>query len=382
MSVESLVYDQGLLEALNAVSRRGLRSLLESLLRPPRRFYLRVNTLKADTSTVLELLSTSGARFYADEQLPYAVWTDVRGPFKVDLHDKVVVADKRSAESVYVGSDLYGPGVLKAEGVRPGDEVTIVTIDGRPVAEGLAVMDGKEMAEHKKGVAVKVTKSVYVTPKVRELPGFNEGLIYSQSLPSMWAVAIASPLPGETIVDFNAAPGGKTSLAAQLAGRKSRIIAIDRISKVGRLKDNLIKLGADWVNVIGGDSRRASTLLNMEGKADLVLIDPPCTNLGVVPKLYDTKSLVDAVTLSRYQRQFISEAWKILRLGGRLVYSTCTLTDLENEANIIFATELGFDVVKPYPMPKEASYNGLGLRFSPEDGHPGFFISLMVKPHA
>ncbi|ADL19427.1 RNA (Cytosine-C(5)-)-methyltransferase [Acidilobus saccharovorans 345-15] len=382
MSIESLIYDQGLLESLGAISRRGVRSLLESLLRPPRRFYLRVNTLKADTTTMLDLLSASGTRFYVDEQLPYAIWIDVKGPFKVDLHDKVVVADKKSAESVYVGSDLYGPGVLRAERVKAGDEVTIVTVDGRPVAEGVAIMDGKEMAEHKKGVAVKVTKSVYATPKVRELPGFNEGLIYSQSLPSMWAVAIASPSPGETIIDFNAAPGGKTSLAAQLAGRKSRIIAIDRASKAEKLRDNLIRLGADWVNVVGGDSRRASSLLNIEGKADLVLIDPPCTNLGVIPKLYDTKRLADAVVLSRYQRQFISEAWKALKPGGRLVYSTCTLTDVENEANVLFAMELGFEVTKPYPMPREASYNGLGLRFSPEDGHPGFFISLMVKPYA
>ncbi|MFP3080395.1 MAG: RsmB/NOP family class I SAM-dependent RNA methyltransferase [Acidilobus sp.] len=377
---DSLIYDEGLLENLESVSRGGLRDLLEHLTRPPSRFYLRVNGIKTSAEEVLQALAERGFQFHRDEQLPYAIWTDVEGPFRVSLLDKVVVADKRSAESVYLGSDLYGPGVLKADNVRAGDEVTVVTPEGLPVAEGVAVVDGSFMMRVKRGLAVRVTTSVYKTPKVRELPGFDEGLIYSQSLPSMWAVALASPSPKEVIVDFNAAPGGKTSLAAQLAGRDSTIIAVDRDSKVEKLKANLQRLGADWVKVIGGDSRMASKLLGLEGKVDLVLIDPPCTNLGVIPKLYDAKSLLDAVTLARYQRQFIAEAWRVLRPGGRLVYSTCTLTDVENESNVIFATELGFEVQRPSAMPRGASFNGLGVRFSPEDGHPGFFASIMVKP--
>ncbi|MGC9071867.1 MAG: RsmB/NOP family class I SAM-dependent RNA methyltransferase, partial [Acidilobus sp.] len=94
----------------------------------------------------------------------------------------------------------------------------------------------------------------------------------------------------------------------------------------------------------------------------------------------DERSLRDAITLSRYQIQFIKEAHRLLKPGGRLVYSTCTLTDVENEWVVQQALGIGFEMESPSRLPRWASFNGLGLRFSPEDGMPGFFISLLRKP--
>ncbi len=73
------------------------------------------------------------------------------------------------------------------------------------------------------------------------------------------------------------------------------------------------------------------------------------------------------------------EAYRLLKPGGMLVYSTCTLTDVENEWVIQRAIEMGFEVERPPKIPAAASFNGLGVRFSPEDGLPGFFISLLRK---
>ncbi len=375
-----LRYDGGLLEDLGAVSRSGLRGLLESLTRPPSRYYVRVNTLRTDVGSVLDGLRRRGLEFHEDEELEVALYAPVRGPYEVRFEGKAVVADKRSAESVYLGSDLYAPGVLRADGVRRGNKVTVVTQDGVPVGSGVAVMDWNEIASARRGLAVKVETSVYIAPKLGNLPEVQRGLIYSQSLPSMWAVVVADPRPGEFIVDMNAAPGGKVSFVAQLAGPSSRIVAFDRSSKIERLRETLALLGVDWVRIVGADSRFASSLLGMSSSVDLVLVDPPCTNLGVVPKLSDNKGISDAVTLARYQVQFVREAWRLLRPGGRLVYSTCTLTDVENEWVVEQAVEIGFDVERPPRVPRSASYNGLGLRFSPEDGVPGFFISLLRKP--
>jgi 16S rRNA (cytosine967-C5)-methyltransferase len=376
----SLSYDSELLENLEPVSKRGVKALLEALTRPPRRYYVRVNTLKATTEEVLQRLELLGLKFHRDEEIDFAIYSEVEGPYKIDVEGKIVVADKRSSEAVYVGSDLYAPGVIRAEGVRKGDRVTVVTPEGMPVGVGIAMMDPKEIFSKRAGLAVKVERSVYVAPKVGALKEVHEGLIYSQSLPSMWAVMTANPRPGELIVDMNAAPGGKVSMVAQIAGPSAKIIAIDRESKAERLKQNLKTLGADWVTVIGGDSRYASDLLNLREAVDLVLVDPPCTNLGVVPKLSDKKTLRDAVTLARYQVQFVREAWRLLKPGGRLVYSTCTLTDIENEGVVAQAEDIGFEVERPERVSRWASYNGVGLRFSPEDGMPGFFIALLRKP--
>ena len=382
LMMPALKYDEGLVEDLLAVSLGGLDSLLRALARPPERYYIRVNLLKTTPEAVMEAARSAGIELRRDEVLDYALWAPVKGPFRIDATSKVVVADKRAAESVYVGSDLYGPGVLKAEGVKKGDYVTVVTPDGIPVANGVAAMDWREMTKRPPGVAVKVTNSVYMAPKIRDIPGFDRGLFYSQSYPSMWVAELASPKRGQTIIDMNAAPGGKVSHVAQMTGPYARIIAFDRPSKVDKLVESLGRLGITWVEVHGADSREASRVLGRVEFADLVLIDPPCTNLGVIPKLSDSKTLNDAANLASYQFQFIVEAWRLLKPGGLLAYSTCTITDVENEFNVARAAELGFEPVRPDRVPPGARATDLGVRFDVERGFPGFFISLLRKPGA
>ena len=374
-----LDYDLGLMERLEAVYRVRLCSLLAELVKPVPRLYVRVNTLKVDVESYLEKLREQGLRFEMDPDIPEAIWAPVEGPLEVPIYDGKVIVDKRAAEAVLLGSDLYAPGVMAASRVSRGSMVTIVAPNGVVVASGLAVMDGEEMVKAQRGLAVKVLHPRYKAPRVSDLPGFKEGLIYGQSLPSMVAVRILDPKPGEVIVDLTAAPGGKVSHAAQLAGPKSTVIAIDRTSKRGKLEETLGRLGMSWVRVVGGDSRYADRLLpHLKGRVDAVIVDPPCSDLGVRPKLYDRKTLRDIVNLMLYQRRFIEAAARILRKGGRMLYSTCTLTREENESNIEYAMELGFEPVEP---PKWARsrwhYNGLGIRFNPDKGVPGFFASVL-----
>lgn len=374
-----LDYDLGLMERLEAVYETRLCSILVELVKPVPRLYVRVNTLKVDVESYLEKLREQGLSFEMDPDIPEAIWAPVEGPLEVPLYDGKVVVDKRAAEAVLLGSDLYAPGVVAASGVSRGSMVTIVAPNGVVVASGLAVMDGEEMVKAQRGLAVKVLHPRYKAPRVSDLPGFREGLVYGQSLPSMVAVRILDPRPGEVIVDLTAAPGGKVSHAAQLAGPGSTVIAIDRASKRGKLEETLGRLGMNWVQVVGGDSRYADRLLpHLRGRVDAVIVDPPCSDLGVRPKVYDRKTLRDVVNLMLYQRRFIEAAARILRRRGRMLYSTCTLTREENEANIEYAMELGFEPMEP---PKWARsrwhYNGLGVRFDPDKGVPGFFASVL-----
>jgi 16S rRNA (cytosine967-C5)-methyltransferase len=98
-----------------------------------------------------------------------------------------------------------------------------------------------------------------------------------------------------------------------------------------------------------------------------------------VPKVEDYKSYKDSVNASEYQKQFVREAYRLLKPGGRLVYSTCTLTDVENEAVVEYALNIGFKL-EDYEVKSSRGKKGdYGIRFTPHrDRTPGFFISLKL----
>ncbi|GAB6148587.1 PUA domain-containing protein [Stetteria hydrogenophila] len=380
-----LEYDAGLLERLEPVlgGPGGVCREIKALLAPTSRLYVRVNTLKISVEEYLDLLRSRGLRFERDPDVEEAIWHPVEGPLEVPVFDVKVVADKRAAESVLMGSDLYAPGVAYApRSLRPGMEVTVVSENGVVVGSGVAVMGYREIVESRRGVAVRILYPRYRAPRVRDLPGFEEGLIYGQSLPSMVAVKLLNPRPGDLIVDLTAAPGGKVSYAAQLAGPSSRVVAVDRPSKVGRLRENLERLGLHWVEVVAGDSRSLpGPLSSLKGRVDRVIVDPPCSNLGVRPKVYDKRGLRDAVAASRYQRGFIDAAARLARPGGVVLYSVCTLTWEEAEQNVEYAESLGLEPLEPPAWAAARARRAYGgLRFTPaEHGTPGFYIALLGK---
>ncbi len=375
-------YDSGLLRELGRVVKgKALEVLLESLCRPPARLYVRVNTLRAEPGELLDRLRSRGLRVYRDEALQEALWFPVEGPFRVPLAEKRVVVDKRTAESVLLGANVYAPGVLDARGVGIGDEVNVVAENGVVVAYGIAEMSWDEIRRVKRGLAVRVLASKYRAPSTRELPEWREGLIYEQSLPAMWASRLLDPRPGEVVVDMCAAPGGKTSHIYELSGGRAKIVAFDHsATRLSRMISELKRLGhINGVVVEKADSRYLDLDYPML-RADKVLLDPPCTAIGVVPKVYDVKRYSDTLAASRYQWQFLKVAARILKPGGRLVYSTCTLTMLENEDIIARAEKLGLRVVETRAP---GSSNGIGVvasRFYPSvQQTPGYFIAVLEK---
>jgi len=286
-----------------------------------------------------------------------------------------------------MGANLYAPGVINAKHVRAGDRVTVVDPRGFPVAEGIAEIDGDEMESISKGLAVRTIRSVYKVPSIRELKVYREGLIHDQSLPSILAVHILSPKEWWRVVDMCAAPGGKATHAAQLMNDKGEVLAIDRSrEKVKKIEENKNRLGIRSIKTFIRDSR----YLDLEEEfhnVDAVILDPPCSSLEVRPKLYYERGLEDIKSLSKYQRQFLSVASKIVKKGGFVLYSTCTLTLEENEANMWWAYK--FLRLKPIAQGLFLGTRGFsmgsleGYLFQRFDPHlhdtPGFFISLLVK---
>ncbi|MCS7097270.1 MAG: RsmB/NOP family class I SAM-dependent RNA methyltransferase [Candidatus Methanomethylicia archaeon] len=363
-----------------------LKSIIIHLKKPPKFYSIRVNTLKTSTEKVYDSLIRLGLEVYMHPKLKEAILIGLKGPYPIEKVGKNVIVDKNAAESVYIGADLYAPGVISAKDVKRGDLVTVICETGIPVANGIAMQNENEIMDIRRGLAVKVLNSVYKCPSIRSLDEYMRGEIYEQSIPSMLTSIVLEPKPYEVIVDMCAAPGGKTTHIAQLTLDKAKIFAFDNsLSKVEKLKENVYRLNIKSVHIAHADSR----YLHVDYphlKANKVLLDPPCSALGVRPKLFERKTFKDIISCVKYQLQFFKPAVEILTKGGILVYSTCTITPDENELVVDY-------VLKNYPLELEEQILYLGThgldiitksnmlqRFYPDEHDtPGYFIAKFVK---
>ncbi|NVM55066.1 MAG: RsmB/NOP family class I SAM-dependent RNA methyltransferase [Candidatus Helarchaeota archaeon] len=308
-------------------------NIIQALKRPSKRYAIRVNTLQTTTETVVKILQNMNIQAEIHPILGEVIYLPVSGPYSIPEYDKKVVVGKFTSESLIQGADLFAPGVLRASKIRVGDKVTIITKTGQIIASGIASMPARDMLQLKKGLAVKVTDSIYKIFSIRESELFKKGYIFDQSLPSIVVSRVLEPKENEFIFDMCAAPGGKATHIAQLMRNKGRILAVDRSRpRIERLKEHIIRLGIKNIKILCDDSRNLPE--KYQHQADKILIDPPCSALGVRPKLNQPSK--DILNLIRYQRQFLRAAVKYIKPGGVIVYSTCTLTTEENETNIKF----------------------------------------------
>ncbi|MBP1911303.1 RsmB/NOP family class I SAM-dependent RNA methyltransferase [Thermococcus stetteri] len=357
--------------------------IMASLRTPVEKYYIRVNTLKTSRSELMRRLRKEGLKPKRSPYLEEGIYFEREGPnFEDDYNPglKKVVANKFASESVYQGAMLYAPGVLKADkGIRPGDEVEIRDPRGLLVGIGIARMSGKEMVASTRGLAVEVTLPKFKLPSLSELESFKEGLFYAQSLPSMVVSRVLEPSEEDLIIDMAAAPGGKTSHIAQLMQNRGEIIAIDKSrNRLRKMEEELKRLGVKNVRLIHMDARK---LPELGVEADKILLDAPCTALGIRPKLWETRTPKDIEATARYQRAFIWAAIKSLRKDGTLVYSTCTISYEENEANVKYMLEKGLKLEEQSVF---IASHGIGMdnvqRFYP-NRHltQGFFIAKLRK---
>ena len=176
-----------------------------------------------------------------------------------------------------------------------------------------------------------------------DLDVYREGKVYLQSLSSMLPPLALAPRPGADVLDMCAAPGGKTSELAALApgvggARPARVTACElSVPRAERLEHNLAKLGATNVQVMRTDARRLDSWFSF----DQVLLDAPCTGSGTVgthdahAARYLTRTLADRV--ERSQRALLDKGLSVLKPGGELVYSTCSVLSRENEDVVAWA---------------------------------------------
>lgn len=204
---------------------------------------------------------------------------------------------------------------------------------------------------------------------------FKDGYFTIQQESSMKAVEVLNPEKGTKILDLCAAPGTKTSYLGEWTENESEIIAND-ISKAKNdlIYENIERLGLRNISLTNYD---ASTFVEeFANKFDFVLVDAPCSGLGVVgrkPEIRYNRDKETIVRLTKLQKDILNQAIKYLQLGGFLVYSTCTIGPLENRDNfkyLLDRKELDHVKIDGKDFIEYKSF---------EDMTDGFFISKFRK---
>lgn len=170
---------------------------------------------------------------------------------------------------------------------------------------------------------------------VATIPGYEEGIFTMQDIGSMLVVEMAGIKEADFVVDVCAAPGGKAIHAADKLMGSGQVIARDLTEyKISLIEENMQRMQTTNVKAEVWDARVLDD--NMVQKADVVIADLPCSGLGVIGRKSDIKYRVtkeDVDDIAKLQRDILNTVWQYVKIGGTLVYSTCTVTKQENEDN-------------------------------------------------
>ena len=179
---------------------------------------------------------------------------------------------------------------------------------------------------------------------VTTIPGFQEGLFYVEDEAAQLVPLLLDPQPDERILDVCAAPGGKATHLAELMSNRGQIVAMDRHAvRLQVLKENCQRLGVTIIAPVVGDARELGTVVARQktdpqipspGVFDRILVDAPCSGIGVLRRHPDAKGKKDVGMFARHQTlqaEILKQASSVLRPGGVLVYSTCSTEPEETE---------------------------------------------------
>lgn len=221
-------------------------------------------------------------------------------------------------------------------------------------------------------------------------PGFRSGEYLVMDEGAQLIAPLLSPREGEEVLDACASPGGKTTHLSALCGGKGRIVAADASeSRVKVLRETVVRLRAQGIETAVHDFT-SGPLPGTAGRFDKVLVDAPCTGMGVIRRNPDAKWRFDPgdpARMEALQLSILRGAWASLAPGGLLVYSTCSPMREENEEVVeafrreTGAASLGKEAAGKWTGPADAWTPEGYIRLSPHrHGTDYFFAALLRKP--
>jgi len=211
---------------------------------------------------------------------------------------------------------------------------------------------------------------------------YIEGAITIQDPSSVLVCELAKPNASDFVVDMCAAPGGKTSLMAEMMGNKGKIIAFDKFeAKLEMIHQNASRLGLDIIKTVQADA----TSLKVKGTPNLILADVPCSGTGTIQKHPEIKWSIEKDTIKKLvslQRSILSNSAANLKPGGILVYSTCSIQKRENRENIEWFLQQNkdfeLDRAENY-IDKKFTRDGYLEVFPHQHGIMGAFAARLIK---
>jgi len=224
------------------------------------------------------------------------------------------------------------------------------------------------------------------SPGIRALPAYEQGWFMVQDEAAQLVSLLLAPGPGENVLDACAAPGGKAAHLDELMGDRGNIIALENdYTRIVKIRENIGRLGLKIITPEKGDATQYR-----EGPFDKILIDAPCSGLGVLRRHPDgrwTKNERMIGERAAVQKRILENCANLLKPGGVLVYSTCTTEPEENERIInAFLASKGGDFTIDDPrsfLPVQAAAfvddTGFFRTFPNALGMDGFFGARLVR---
>uniref|UniRef100_A0A8C9UP70 NOP2/Sun RNA methyltransferase 6 n=1 Tax=Spermophilus dauricus TaxID=99837 RepID=A0A8C9UP70_SPEDA len=396
--VENYLKENFMNEEVLAVSSKQdaqgkFEALLNHLSHPPSFTSVRVNTHLASVQHVKSLLVDELKKQLNGLIVPVLQHPDLQdvllipviGPRKnIKRQQYEAIVGAQCGNAVLRGAHVYVPGIMSASKfMKAGDVISVYSdikgkckkgakeFDGTKVfiGNGISELSRKEIFSglpEMKGIGIRMTEPIYLSPSFDNvLPSY----LFLQNLPSAVVTHVLNPQPGEKILDLCAAPGGKTTHIATLMHDQGEVIALDKISnKIEKIKQNASLFGLNSIKAYCFDGTKALKLdmiENTEGAPpflpesfDRILLDAPCSGMGQRPNMACTWTLKEITSYQPLQRKLFSVAVQLLKPGGVLVYSTCTITLAENEEQVAWA-------LKMFPclqlQPQEPQIGGEGM---------------------
>jgi 16S rRNA (cytosine967-C5)-methyltransferase len=213
------------------------------------------------------------------------------------------------------------------------------------------------------------------------MAGYGEGAFFVQDEASQICVRVLDARAGDTVIDVCSAPGSKSFGAAINMKNTGRVLSFDlHENKLSLIKSGAERLGIDIIETAQADAR--VFIPELEGKADRVLCDVPCSGFGVLAKKGElrAKDPAESARLPEIQLAILENASRYVKAGGVLVYSTCTILPEENRENIdrFLAKHSEFSLC-PFELDNISSKDGTLSLMPDTHGCDGFFVAKLSK---
>lgn len=268
-------------------------------------------------------------------------------------------------ERILAANNAAPPMWLRVNALRTTRAAYIAKLE----QAGLAAAPAPEVAS-----AVRLERPM----SVEDLPGFAVGEVSVQDVAAQRAAGLLELRPGQRVLDACAAPGGKTGHILEVTAGSSEVWAVDRdADRLGLVGENLERLGLSAKLVVGDATTPA---VWWDGRPfDRILVDAPCSAVGVIRRHPDIKVLRQPADVDRVvalQRDMLRALWPLLAEGGLLVYATCTVLKRENDGQIA-----AFRSTEPtIEAPPDGAVASIQLLPGEALGD-GFYYAWIRKPH-